>query len=283
MLHIPLRYVIIKITERMRKLAIIEHSGYYENPLTGVSHEHTSCELMYVRKGELEITVNEKTYHITPDTLVLIKSCQHHKVRFVSDGEYHRFIAMINPWELRKQLVRPDLFAMLTDTSTSGIITAENVTKLDSEFEIMTEIFENGANIFAELSAALKIISVIYEQTKPHSENNTDNSGKQLVRKVREHIEKNYADNIKIADIAKENFISEGYLTHTFKAETGMSPREYLSHIRCTRAYELIRHTGMKFSAISAVTGFCCANDMSRKIREYYGLTPTKIRTEITL
>mgnify|MGYP003303848865 CR=1 FL=1 len=105
-----------------------------------------------------------------------------------------------------------------------------------------------------------------------------ESTGKRLVKNVREYIEKFYADNIKIADIAKENFISEGYLTHTFKAETGMSPREYLSHIRCTRAYELIRHTEMKFSAISAVTGFCCANDMSRKIREYYGYTPTEIR-----
>ena len=260
-------------------MAIIEHSGYYENPLAPISHTHTSCELMYVLEGELEITVNETTHHITPNTLVLIKSRQHHKVKFVSDGIYRRYIAMINPWELRKQLVRPDLFAMLTDISEDGIVTVKNAA-LIPQFKRMTDIFENGANIFSELSSALEIISVIYEQLKPQKESHSESTGKQLVRNVREYIEKFYADNIKIADIAKGNFISEGYLTHTFKAETGMSPREYLSHIRCTRAYELIRHTEMKFSAISSVTGFCCANDMSRKIREYYGLTPTKIRTE---
>lgn len=258
-------------------MAIIEHSGYYENPLTPVSHAHTSCELMYVREGELEITVNETTYRITPDTLVLLKSRQHHNVRFVSHGEYHRYIAMINPWELRKQLVRPDLFSMLTDISESGIVIIKNIALLP-QFGRMTDIFENGGNIYAELSAALEIISVIYEQVKPYKESDVERAGNSLVKTVRELIEINYADNIKIADIAKDKFISEGYLTHTFKAETGMSPREYLSHIRCTRAYELIRHTEMKFSAISAVTGFCCANDMSRKIREYYGSTPTEIR-----
>ncbi len=263
-------------------MAIIEHSGYYENPLVPVSHTHTSCELMYVLEGELEITVNDKVYRVSPNTLVLIKSRQHHKVRFVSDGKYRRYIAMINPWELRKQLVRPDLFAVLTDISGEGIVVIKN-TALTPQFEHMTEIFRNGANIYSELSSALEIISAAYERIKPHKENSPENTAKQLVKNVREHIEKYYADNIKIADIAKENFISEGYLAHTFKSETGMSPREYLSHIRCTRAYELIRHTGMKFSAIAAVTGFCCANDMSRKIREYYGLTPTKIRTEITL
>ena len=258
-------------------MAIIEHSGYYENPLAPISHTHTSCELMYVLEGELEITVNETTHHITPNTLVLIKSRQHHKVKVVSDGNYHRYIAMINPWELRKQLVRPDLFAMLTDISVEGIAIVKNAALLP-QFERMTGIFEKGGNIYSELSSALEIISVIYEQLKPQNEIDNESTGKRLVKNVREYIEKLYADNIKIADIAKENFISEGYLTHTFKTVTGMSPREYLSHIRCTRAYKLIRHTEMKFSAISAVTGFCCANDMSRKIREYYGLTPTEIR-----
>ena len=259
-------------------MAIIEHSGYYENPLAPVNHTHTSCELMYVLEGEIEITANETVYHIMPNTLVLIKSRQHHKVKVISDGEYHRFIAMINPWELRRQLVRPDLFTTLTDISKDGIVIVSEI-YLTPCFQRMTEIFQNGASIYSELSAALEIISVIYEHIKPHNESNSESTGKQLTRKVREQIEKDYADNIKIADIAKENFISEGYLTHTFKAETGMSPREYLSHIRCTRAYELIKHTGMKFSSISAAAGFCCANDMSRKIREYYGLTPTQIRS----
>ncbi len=81
-----------------------------------------------------------------------------------------------------------------------------------------------------------------------------------------------------LAEIAEQNYVSTSYLTHVFKEETGLSPREYLSHIRCTRAYELILHTNMRFSDISDATGFCCANDMTRKIREYYGSTPTKLR-----
>lgn len=57
-----------------------------------------------------------------------------------------------------------------------------------------------------------------------------------------------------------------------------MAPREYLTHIRCSRAYELIRHTTMKFSDITVNTDFCSQSDMSRKIREYYGATPKEIR-----
>ncbi|MBE6888640.1 MAG: helix-turn-helix domain-containing protein [Ruminococcaceae bacterium] len=260
-------------------MAIIEHSRYYENPLFGVSHAHTSCELMYIVEGELDVTVKDTTYHICKNDCVLIKSRQHHMTKVPVDMEYHRYIAMINPWELRKQLVRPDLFAMLTDISKDGIIILRDVPQIKRCFERMTDIFENGANIYGELSAALGLLSVLHEQVRPHREHGTQKAGKKLTDRVRSFIEENYAEGIKISEIARDNFISEGYLSHTFKAETGMSPREYLSHIRCTRAYDLIRHTAMKFTEIAAVTGFCCANDMSRKLHEYYELTPTQIRS----
>ena len=259
-------------------MAIIEHSGYYKSDLQAVNHEHTSCEIMYVLMGTLEITVEDTIYNINGNTLVLIKSRQRHKVKMTSTDGYRRYIAMINPWELRKQLVRPDLFALLTDISEKGIVVVRDVPQFCELFSEMTEIFEKGTNLYKELSVALAIVSVFYEQTRNKKERKPENSKQQFIKQIREYIEKHYADNIKISDIAKEKFISTGYLTHSFKEETGMSPREYLSHIRCTRAYELIKHTAMKFSAISAVTGFSCANDMSRKIREYYGLTPTVIR-----
>lgn len=259
-------------------MAIIEHSGYYENPLFGVSHAHTSCELMYIIKGELEITINKTSYRLQENDCALIKSRQHHEVKIAADIEYHRYIAMINPWELRNQLVRPDLFAMLTDTSKEGIIIIKKAPYLRSCFDRMTDIFQNGANLYTELSAALELISVVYEQIRPKKEKASAHSGKRIADKVREYIELNYADSIKISEIAKENFLSVGYLTHTFKAETGMSPREYLSHIRCVRAYELIKHTSMKFTDIAGATGFCCANDLSRKIREYCGSSPSEIR-----
>ena len=152
----------------------------------------------------------------------------------------------------------------------------ENKPEIQSGFEKMADIFSYDGNIYSELSAALDIVSEFYDIYRPQNEKTSKRSGKILSEKVRTYIEQNYADSIKIKDIAADNFISEGYLSHAFKAETGMSPREYLTHIRCTRACELIRYTGMKLSDIAANTGFCSQSDMSRKIRENYGVTRLK-------
>lgn len=259
-------------------MAIIEHAGYYEDTISNFSHAHTSCELMYIVNGKVNVTDGKQSIELTDSDCLLIKSRQFHNVTLAEETDYKRFIAFINPWELKKQLVRPDLFAMLTDTSKSGFIHIKNAPRLRDGFEKMTDIFENGGNIYTELSAALEVISAIYEEVAPRQTYTAEHSAKRLTSKVRDHIEQNYADKIKIEQLATDNYVSVGYLTHAFKSETGMSPRKYLSHIRCTRAYELICHTNMTFADISANTGFCCANDMSRKIREYYGKTPTDLR-----
>lgn len=259
-------------------MSIIEHANFYENPIHKVSHAHTSCEIMHIVSGRLSITAGDETVALCGGDSALIKSRQHHEVTVEAEPLYRRYITVINPWELKKQLTRPDLFSMLTDTSKGGIIVIKNKPELQSGFEKMSEIFSCGGNIYTELGAALEIVSEFYDIVRPRREKSAKRAGRVLSDRVREYIERNYADSIKISDIAAENFISEGYLAHAFKAETGMSPREYLTHIRCTRACELIRHTAMKFSDIAGVTGFCCANDMSRKIREYCGLSPTQLR-----
>lgn len=266
------------IMERGDFMSIIAHGAYYENPLYNVSHSHSCCELMYIVKGQLQVTAGDCSVQLSDNDCLLIKTFQHHTVKIDQNREYRRYIAMINPWELKKQLVRPDLFSLLTDLSQTGLLPLRNAPELRGVFETMADIFQNGGNIYAELGAALSVIAPFYEQTHPRETETAERAGMQLANRVRDYLERCYADDIKIAGIARDNFISTGYLTHVFKTETGLSPREYLSHIRCTRAYELIRHTDMKFSDIAENTGFCCANDMSRKIREAYGISPTEIR-----
>ncbi len=258
-------------------MAIIEHARYYESTMYNANHVHTDCELIYVVSGSLSVSDGNTEYRIGPKDAVLIKSRCRHAVTVPFESDYKRYLAFINPWELKKRLVQPDLFALLTDTSESGMIIVRDDQRLEQMFKLMAEIFENNNNIYSELGAVLGALAEFIRMDFG-SDPKPLRSGKRLAETVREYIEDKYTDNIRISDIAALNYVSPSYLTHIFKSETGLSPKEYLSHIRCTRAYELIMHTNMKFSYISEITGFSCANDMSRKIREYYGMTPTEIR-----
>lgn len=258
-------------------MAIIEHAKYYESPAASTDPIHTSCELICVMEGTITVSDGENEYTVGENGAVLIKSRQRHFVTVHDKTEYRRYLVFINPWELKKHLVQPDLFAALTDIGECGVLTVHDRPCIVSRFETLTDIFSFNNNIYAELGAALEVLS---EFIRPEIVNKPpmSRSGRNLTNEIREYIEREYANEIKISELAEKLFVSTSYLTHTFKSETGVSPREYLSHIRCTRAYELIVHTHMKFSDISEATGFCCANDMTKKIREYCGDTPTQIR-----
>ncbi|MDE6724781.1 MAG: AraC family transcriptional regulator [Ruminiclostridium sp.] len=258
-------------------MAIVEHAKYYKRPAVSTEPVHTSCELICIVEGSITVSDGKNKYTVEENGAMLIKSRQRHLVTVSDNTEYKRYLAFINPWELKKHLVQPDLFAALTDISECGILTVHDRAGIASRFETLTDIFSFNSNIYAELGVVLEVLS---EFIRPEIINKPpmSHSGRDLTNETREYIEKEYANEIKISELAEKLFVSPGYLTHTFKSETGVSPREYLSHIRCTRAYELIVHTKMKFSDISEATGFCCANDMTRKMREYYGDTPTQIR-----
>lgn len=62
----------------------------------------------------------------------------------------------------------------------------------------------NRGNVYSELSSALEIISEFYDIVRPRDKKSADRSGKILSEKVRAYIEQNYADSIKIADIAEK-------------------------------------------------------------------------------
>ena len=40
-------------------MAIIEHAGYYENPMYNVCHTHTSCEIMHIVSGKVKIVTGD--------------------------------------------------------------------------------------------------------------------------------------------------------------------------------------------------------------------------------
>ena len=46
-------------------MAIIEHAGYYKDPMYGASHIHTSCEIMCVVEGKVSVTIDSREIHLS--------------------------------------------------------------------------------------------------------------------------------------------------------------------------------------------------------------------------
>ncbi len=99
-------------------------------------------------------------------------------------------------------------------------------------------------------------------------------------RKIMNYIKENYARQIKIEDIAKNNNISRNYLYTMFQKEFGVSPKEYLLSLRIEKAKDLLCDTSFDLTVgqIAFATGFTDPLYFSRIFRKKTGITPQQYK-----
>ena len=86
----------------------VYHYAMYHHPLSDTintsEHFHPEYELLYCLQGDATISIQGKTYDLSPHTLVLIKPGEYHGVSFLSNEPYERILIQFDPCILSKTL-----------------------------------------------------------------------------------------------------------------------------------------------------------------------------------
>ena len=89
-----------------------------------------------------------------------------------------------------------------------------------------------------------------------------------------EHVAVHYARALRVASVAGVLGISESHLAHTFRADTGMSVRRFLTRVRVKVAEHLLATTSAKVAGIAARSGFFDASHLARVLRRHVETGP---------
>ncbi|NYE03294.1 beta-xylosidase/AraC-like DNA-binding protein [Bacillus niacini] len=89
-----------------------------------------------------------------------------------------------------------------------------------------------------------------------------------------DYIEKNYDQMITLEGVAKEFFLSTGYLSRYFKKKMGMGFSRFLMNIRLTHSMKDLLYTTDSISQIAMNNGFPNTKSFSTFFKEVYGMTP---------
>ena len=98
------------------------------------------------------------------------------------------------------------------------------------------------------------------------------------VIRVREAIELQLSEPLRVADIACAAEISHNHLTRLFHAATGKTVVAYIRERRVDRATRLLRHTTMPVKQIAAQVGLPDLHQFNKVIRGATGLSPRAVR-----
>ena len=97
-----------------------------------------------------------------------------------------------------------------------------------------------------------------------------------LCAKIAQYLEINLREQISLTALAQRFGYTPSYLNRIFKKEYGVSPLQYLTDLRITRAKELLlRHPDISIKTVASNVGYEDSRYFSRIFKNETGMTPS--------
>lgn len=129
-------------------------------------------------------------------------------------------------------------------------------------------------------SIAIQIIVYLLRETENSCNNEMccSNDSANFVSEAEEYIRMFYHSNITLEDICQAIHVSPYHFIRTFKLKTGMTPHEYLLHIRIENAKLLLQKRECTVAQAAVMCGFLSVSHFSNVFKRLTGVSPLKYK-----
>jgi AraC-like DNA-binding protein len=125
----------------------------------------------------------------------------------------------------------------------------------------------------------LHILSILQNAPRLHS--NLRRRIDERIQQAQILIARRYHQKINIVQLARELHIGYSSFRQVFKAQTGLSPKQYQLQIRLQKAQEFLANTSKSVGEIAEILGFDTAYHLSNQFKKRIGLAPQIWRTRL--
>jgi AraC-like DNA-binding protein len=101
-----------------------------------------------------------------------------------------------------------------------------------------------------------------------------------LLRRVRDRIDRDYAQPLDVEALARGVHLSAGHLSREFRRAYGESPYSYLMTRRIERAMALLRRGDLSVTEVCFAVGCSSLGTFSTRFTELVGMPPTAYRRQ---
>lgn len=190
-------------------------------------------------------------------------------------GEVHRNLRIHSPVTVQCASFAPALVAAAADAigqrgtphfKASGFAPGERASVL--AFAMHDALVRDDAT---EIERATLVAETLSEVIGAPASSHT--RATRAVRRARAFLRDALADKVTLDDLADQAGLDKFHLVRAFRAEVGLPPYEYLTHLRVSRAREMLRR-GMLVAEAAQTVGFCDESQLHRHFRRITGVTP---------
>ncbi len=248
-------------------------------------HYHDAYELYYLYSGDRYYFIKDKTYHVKPGNLVLIKPYDIHCTSNFSKSGYDRILITFKKSYLdgfRDLIKGINLFECFEKDIHIIQLSLQEQSFIESLLLSMLTEHKSG-NLGHEyfLKTALIQLLVYMSRYSGQLEDGTQsfvNAAHKTVSKVAAYINNNYKEDITLASVSDMFFISPCYFSRTFKKVTGVPFSEYLNGVRIKEAQQILKKTDMSVAEVAEAVGYKSTTHFGRTFKSIVGVSPAEYK-----
>ena len=230
---------------------------------------YDSFLLMYIQKGELDLEIKGRKYHVRPNSFILLDCYDSHAYSSSTGWECL--------WCHYDGITARNYYGIII-SRLGNIFTLSDPYPALSKLTSIYNIFHTGAVVREPLlSKYLNDIMTEFMLYLPDRKiaHSYSNAAEEIITYINEH----FAEEISVSDLAAKAGLSHYYFIRAFKRETGFTPHEYILNTRIATAQYLLKNTKLTIKDICYQTGFSNESIFCSAFKHRSGITPTQYRT----
>lgn len=243
-------------------------AGRYEN-LHNLPHWHMECELLYLEKGQVTVSLNNAAHSLNEGDAFFIDSREIHYIKGnpSSITEIIMFDSrLLDEIDHGHRPRSPQL-------SCSALI-PDYYRKIKEELDCQNPYFD----LKVRSLLLLLMLEIFRKESLADKEKSRDNTSMENYKNLLGEIEEK-CSYITFDDAAGFMGLSKPYFSRFFKTVSGMTFSQYLNIIRLEKAIDLLNHnTGrLSITDIASRCGFDTIRHFNRVFREFTGFSPREL------
>lgn len=248
---------------------IFRHS--YDNPSKDVPfHIHDICELVYLKKGSVNYTVEGKIYPLTKNNLVISRPLKLHALTMNQPTEYERYNILFDKKILSSTIyeqISPDIDVINFDGNSL-------VSDLFKKMDYYCVHFEGDmlqlllTNLTEEILFNAEFAARNFTQSNLCTVN-------PLINGAIEYINKNLTLPLNIDTICRELHITKSHLHNLFVKHLKTTPKQYINSKKLTLAQQQLR-SGAAPTDVYINCGFSEYTAFYRGYKKLFGHAPSE-------
>lgn len=263
-----------RISSYMDETISFHHVCYADSRQVDISpHSHDVLELIFVKKGDITYTVDERQYQVSDNSIIITRPNKIHSITFNDPYAYDRYVIIFD-----RSIIRPEIYDRPSkDVDVLTFKDPANMVALFEKIDFYYRHFDRNdfkyilINAIEEMFYNIIIALEYYPETVFYNKYTANHILTEAIRYINQKIHTSFS----LDEMCQELHISKSYLHKLFDGHMKVSPKKYIISRRLALAQRELK-AGEKPTEVYLKYGYSDYSTFYREYKNHFGSAPSE-------